>query len=398
MTQPLMISALGELVVARVPYSANETLQAFDQADVLALEYLQAEALLNTQSRVLMVNEPFGAITCGVTKAMVALDGSLPTLWSDSHIAHLGLQHNAYANQLPLAHFVPAQKTPQGPFDLVLFRLPKSHALLRDQLQRILSQLTPSALIIMPIMVKHMDKAVYQLLESLLGTVTTSLARKKARLVFAGNHGGINVASNAGSNARKNKAALKQTLKPAETSWELPSYGLFLHHFSGVFSRTKLDPGAQVLLHLFPKGPFQRIIDLGCGNGIQAIVAAKKWPQCEVIGIDESYMAVASATINATANGVAAQCAFIAGDCLTEIPSQSADLILCNPPFHQERVMGDQIAMRMFAQAAQVLTASGEFWVVGNRHLGYHAKLKRWFSRVEQVGGHPKFVVLKAQL
>ena len=393
-----MISAMGELTVARVPYSASETLQAFDQADVLALEYLQAEALLNTQSRVLMVNEPFGAITCGVTKAMVALDGSLPTLWSDSHIAHLGLQHNAYANQLPLAHFVPAQKTPQGLFDLVLFRLPKSHALLRDQLHRILPQLTPSALIIMPIMVKHMDKAVYQLLESLLGTVTTSLAHKKARLVFAGNHGGINAASNAGRIAGKNKGPLKQTLKPAETSWELPSYGLFLHHFSGVFSRTKLDPGAQVLLHLFPKGPFQRIIDLGCGNGIQAIVAAKKWPQCEVIGIDESYMAVASATINATANGVAAQCAFIAGDCLTEIPSQSADLILCNPPFHQERVMGDQIAMRMFAQAAQVLTASGEFWVVGNRHLGYHAKLKRWFSRVEQVGGHPKFVVLKAQL
>ena len=385
-----MISAMGELAVARVPYSVNETLQGFDQADVLALEYLQEEALLNTQSRVVMVNEPFGAMTCAVTKAMVALDGSLPTLWSDSHIAHLGLQHNAYANKLPLAHFVPAQKTPQGPFDLVLFRLPKSHALLRDQLQRILPQLTPSALIIMPIMVKHMDKAVYQLLESLLGTVTTSLARKKARLVFAGKPAGIN--------SGKNKAALKQTLKPVETSWELPSYGLFLHHFSGVFSRTKLDAGAQVLLHLFPKGPFQRIIDLGCGNGIQAIFAAKKWSQCEVIGIDESYMSVASATINAKANGVAAQCAFIAGDCLTEIPSQSADLILCNPPFHQERVMGDQIAMRMFAQAAQVLTANGEFWVVGNRHLGYHVKLKRWFSRIEQVGAHPKFVVLKAQL
>lgn len=385
-----MISAMGELAVARVPYSVNETLQGFDQADVLALEYLQEEALLNTQSRVVMVNEPFGAMTCAVTKAMVALDGSLPTLWSDSHIAHLGLQHNAYANKLPLAHFVPAQKTPQGPFDLVLFRLPKSHALLRDQLQRILPQLTPSALIIMPIMVKHMDTAVYQLLESLLGTVTTSLARKKARLVFAGKPAGIN--------SGKNKAALKQTLKPVETSWELPSYGLFLHHFSGVFSRTKLDAGAQVLLHLFPKGPFKKIIDLGCGNGIQAIFAAKKWPQCEVIGIDESYMSVASATINAKANGVATQCAFIAGDCLTEIPSQSADLILCNPPFHQERVMGDQIAMRMFAQAAQVLTANGEFWVVGNRHLGYHVKLKRWFSRVEQVGAHPKFVVLKAQL
>lgn len=74
------------------------------------------------------------------------------------------------------------------------------------------------------------------------------------------------------------------------------------------------------------------------------------------------------------------------------------DLILCNPPFHQERVVGDQIAMRMFAQAAKVLTPEGELWVVGNRHLGYHAKLKRWFKRVEQIGAHPKFVVLKARL
>ena len=382
MKQPLMISALGALAINRVPYARKETLQAFDQADLLALDYLQTEALLNTSCRVLIVNEPFGAMTCAVTKAMVALDGPWPTLWSDSHIAHLGLQHNAYANQLPLAHFVPAQDTPQGPFGLVILRLPKSHAMLRDQLQRMLPQLTPTALIVMPVMVKHMDNAVYQLLESLLGALTTSLARKKARLVFAVN----------------SKVALSQSPKPEKTCWELPLLGISLQHFSGVFSRTKLDPGAQVLLRQFPQGPFQRVIDLGCGNGVQAIVAAKKWPRCKVIGVDESYMSLASATINANNNGVGAQCEFIAGDCLTDMPSLSADLILCNPPFHQERVMGDQIAMRMFAQSAQALTQNGELWVVGNRHLDYHAKLKRWFSRVEQVGTHPKFVVLKARL
>ena len=37
----------------------------------------------------------------------------------------------------------------------------------------------------MPVMVKHIDNALYQLLESLLGPLTTSLARKKARLIFA---------------------------------------------------------------------------------------------------------------------------------------------------------------------------------------------------------------------
>jgi len=303
-------------------------------------------------------------------------------LWSDSHIAHRGLQYNASANGLPVAHFVQAQNTPQGPFDIVILRLPKGHALLRDQIQRMLPQLAPGALIIMPVMVKHIDNSVYQLLESLLGPLTTSLARKKARLIFA----------------IRSAVGLGPHPKAEETRWDLPSLGLSLQHYSGVFSRTKLDPGAQVLLDQFPKGPYHQVIDLGCGNGVQAIVAAKKWPQCKVIGVDESYMSVASASINAANNGVGAQCEFRANDCLADFVPQSADLILCNPPFHQERVIGDQIAMRMFAESAQLLTKEGELWVVGNRHLGYHAKLKRWFKRVEQVGAHPKFVVLKAQL
>lgn len=377
-----MISAFGELAISRVPLAKKATLNAFDQADLLALEHLKQQALLGSSSRVLLVNETFAALTCAVTQALVAAQGSVPVLWSDSHIAHLGLQHNAHANGLPMADFVQAQNTPQGPFDMVILRLPKSHALLRDQVLRMLPQLAPEALIVMPVMVKHIDNALYALLESLLGLLTTSLAHKKARLIFAVNH---------------SKGTKKQQ-KPQETFWDLPALGLSLQHFSGVFGRTKLDLGAQVLLDQFPTGPYASVIDLGCGNGVQAIAAAKKWPDSSVIGLDESYMSVASATINAGNNGVAQRCEFRANDCLTNIAAQTADLILCNPPFHQERVIGDQIAMRMFAQSAQVLTKEGELWVVGNRHLGYHAKLKRWFGRVEQVGAHPKFVVLKATL
>jgi len=33
---------------------------------------------------------------------------------------------------------------------------------------------------------------------------------------------------------------------------------------------------------------------------------------------------------------------------------------------------------------------------VGNRHLGYHVKLRDSFDRVEQLAANPKFVVLKA--
>ena len=59
-------------------------------------------------------------------------------------------------------------------------------------------------------------------------------------------------------------------------------------------------------------------------------------------------------------------------------------------------VVGDFLAWRMFLQARDALAAGGELWIVGNRHLGYHAKLKRLFRGVEQVAANPKFVILKA--
>ncbi len=377
-----MASHFGDLNICRVPLDLKQTLLAFDQGDLLALDYIHEQQLLQPHSRVLLVNEPFAAVTCGLTAAVKTLTGGVPTLWSDSHIAQQALAYNTQHNNLPLADFVPAHETPQGAFDLVVLKLPKSHRLLKDQVARLLPQLAAGTTIIMPVMVKHLDTPLFELLESLLGPLTTSLARKKARLVLA---------------AKREVGGGESP--PAQTHcWSVEGLGLTLDHYSGVFSPTRLDPGAQVLLENFPDGNYQHIIDLGCGNGVQAIMAAKKWSQSQVIGVDESFMAVASATNNALVNSVGTQCRFLTNDCLTDMDPRSADLILCNPPFHQERVVGDQIAMRMFAQAAQVLTADGELWVVGNRHLGYHAKLKRWFKQVQQIGSHPKFVVLKARL
>ena len=50
----------------------------------------------------------------------------------------------------------------------------------------------------------------------------------------------------------------------------------------------------------------------------------------------------------------------------------------------------------MFQQARAALVAGGELWVVGNRHLAYHIKLKRLFSEVHQLAATAKFVILRA--
>ena len=44
----------------------------------------------------------------------------------------------------------------------------------------------------------------------------------------------------------------------------------------------------------------------------------------------------------------------------------------------------------------RTLRRGGELWVIGNRHLGYHVKLRRLFGNSEVVASDPKFVVLKA--
>ncbi|MNP58390.1 Ribosomal RNA large subunit methyltransferase G [compost metagenome] len=119
-------------------------------------------------------------------------------------------------------------------------------------------------------------------------------------------------------------------------------------------------------------------------------------PQAEMTLVDESYMAVQSARENWHAALGERPAEIRAGDGLAEQPADSLDLVLCNPPFHQQQVVGDFLAWRMFVQARNALVTGGELWIVGNRHLGYHAKLKRLFRGVEQVAATPKFVVLRA--
>ena len=82
---------------------------------------------------------------------------------------------------------------------------------------------------------------------------------------------------------------------------------------------------------------------------------------------------------------------------ITGQEKQSLDVVLCNPPFHQQQVVGDFLAWRMFQQARDALVVGGALYIVGNRHLGYHSKLARLFRGVEQVAATPKFVILKAR-
>ena len=172
-----------------------------------------------------------------------------------------------------------------------------------------------------------------------------------------------------------------------------------LHNHANVYAREKLDIGARYFMENLPKvSAGTQVIDLGCGNGVIGLHVLSKQPQAHVHFIDESYMAIASAKLNITENlpSTIEQCQFQVNDCLTSVEGGSVDLVLCNPPFHQQTATTDHIAWQMFKDSHRVLKKGGELRIIGNRQLGYHIKLKRIFGNETLIASNDKFVTISA--
>lgn len=366
----------GRYVLKRLPPRPRELLRAWDAADEYLLQHLAGAAQPQDVSRVLIANDAFGALA-------VALNAHHPHAVSDSWLSQSATRANLVDNQLPRENvrLLNSLEVPEGSFDLVLIKVPKTLALLEDQLIRLRPRMTETTQVIVAGMIKGLSPRVWALLERLIGPTTTSRAQKKARLVFAGIDPFID---------------LPASPYPVEFGLEGTRYRISSH--ANVFSRDSLDIGTRFFLQHLPVRPEARdIVDLGCGNGVVGLMAAEKNPQARVHFVDESYMAIDSARRNfADAFGEERKAGFRVGDGLSDSSRDSCDVVLCNPPFHLHSAVGDQIALRMFRQSHRALRKGGELWVIGNRHLGYHASLKRLFAGIDLVASNRKFVVLRA--
>ena len=367
----------GHFVLQRRPLRRHELLRAWDSADTYLLS--EAAELLESHpdnaTRVLIVNDNFGALA-------VALAAWSPQAWSDSYLSQLATRDNLLANRLDAAAItqVNSLAQPAGPLDLVLIRVPKTLALLEDQLIKLKPLLKADTKVLIAGMVKALPRSVWPMLERLLGVTDTAPALKKAKLIRVTPDLSLPLPSN-----------------PYPVTYPLEGSDWCITNHANVFSRDSLDIGTRFFLqHLPLMRQAVDIIDLGCGNGVVGLQATAQHPQATVHFVDESFMAVASAQENfVRAFGATRAAIFHVGDGLESFSHASADLVLCNPPFHQQQAVGDQIAQRFFKQAHKVLKPSGEFWVVGNRHLSYHVTLKRLFGNAELVASNAKFVILK---
>ncbi|MCF7518807.1 methyltransferase [Pseudoalteromonas sp. L21] len=352
----------------------NRSLQAWDSADEYLVTYVRehhAQANL-----ILILNDSFGALACAFNQL---------TTYSvnDSYISHQATYYNLQANGLETSSLTQLNSLEALPnkVDLVILKVPRNLGYLQHQLAAISAALPKDVDIIAAGKTKDIHNSTIKAFSQFIGETSTSLAVKKSRLIIS-----------------KTSQLNKQAAFPV--SWPLEGSEFEIQNHANVFSRDSLDIGARFFFNYLPQTSKARhIIDLGCGNGVIGLMTLKRCPKAHVTFVDESYMAVESARLNIQSNlpEQLANCEFIQNDCLTDFEPQSADLVLCNPPFHQAQAVTDHIAWQMFKQAKQALKQGGELRIIGNRHLDYHEKLKRMFGNCKLLGSNKKFVVLSAK-
>lgn len=117
------------------------------------------------------------------------------------------------------------------------------------------------------------------------------------------------------------------------TMWDARQYERFANHRTRPF---------EDLLHRVPAKAPERIVDLGCGNGLATLLMAERWPDAAIVGVDSSRNMLDQAVAHDTARRVQ----WVEQDVAQWDPaSVGADLIVTNAtlqwvPGHERMIPG----------------------------------------------------------
>lgn len=366
-------------LLRRFPDVEAPSLQAWDATDELLVQRALAAGVEGAGvagAEVAVIGDEYGAITLALASAGCrgirvhqdlatgrrALAGNAAAFGLDGFVQH----------ELDRSLLAGAR--------LVLLQLPKSLAELEEIADAVARWAAPDVTLIAGGRVKHMSLAQNEVLGRSFESVQPQRAERKSRLIVA-------------SGARA---------VPAEPPYPVAMRhdGLTLVAHGGAFAGAKLDIGTRVLLEVLTDlrlpAASSTVIDLGCGTGALAAAYALDHPESRVIATDRSAAAAASARATMAANGIHDAVTVTHDDAGYEIPDQSADLILLNPPFHLGASIHTGAAIRLFDAAARLLRPGGELLTVYNSHLAYKRELTTRVGPTEQLRRTPKFTVTRS--
>jgi len=362
----------------RFPDLEADNLVAVDATDRLVLAESGPFVEAADAGQVVVVGDRYGAMALGG----VALHGARGVrVHQDSLTGEQALARNAAAagladelSQLPLTPELFTGAT------VVIGQLPKSLDALREIAQ--LAAADADVSLFLGGRVKHMTHAMNDVLRESFVDVRASLAQQKSRVLVA----------------RGPRPAVESGWQPG-TAYPLREHHLDLDLWvcahGAAFAGTKIDIGTRFLLEFLDRmrPAAGTAVDLGCGTGVLASTLARARPRLSVVATDESAAAVSSAVSTVAANGLTERVRVLRDDAMSTLPDGSADLIVCNPPFHLGTSVHSGASVKLFRAAGRVLKPDGQLWTVFNSHLPYRTQLTHAVGPTRIAGHNAKFTV-----
>lgn len=400
----------------RTPDIEAPNLFAADATDRLLLDLAAPAIAEDSPGSVVVVGDRYGGLTLGaamlgarqirVHQDSYTSELALASNWERLG-AELGLPEDSYGNRdLDASLFDRAQ--------VVLMQLPKDLRQLEHWAHLVSHYADPSVQVFAGGRVKHMTRAMNDVLARFFGSVTASLARQKSRVLIAADPlpfdegvvadterecegGGEPEAGNA---AQSRESHLSEHYDPDLDLWVCST--------PGSFASGKVDIGTRFLIPFLedrvnlPEGPEVAelvAVDLGCGTGLLTATLLRAHPDYHVIATDRSAAAAASTRATIRRNGLdkfGGRVEIRRDHGLSQQPDTSVDLVVCNPPFHSEAAITTAASDAMFIEAARVLKPGGVMLTVFNSHLPHRRALERMVGPTVQQGRNAKFTVTRS--
>lgn len=362
----------------RFPDIEAPNLVAVDASDRLILDEAAELIAASEPGTVVVINDHHGALTLGA----VALHGARDVrVHQDMLTGERALDNNAADAGLTgtYRHLSLVPELVDGA-RVVLVQLPRGLDALEEIAQLIAAHAHPDVQVIAGGRVKHMSRGMNDVLGRSFATVAATLGRQKSRAL---------VASGPTPTPSGESTFPKRSVDDER--------GLWIVAHGAAFAGPQVDIGSRYLLTFLDRmSPSAAdAIDLGCGTGVLAVELASARPELTVTAIDASDAAVRSAVATAEANHLAERVDVVRQDGLSERPPASADLIVCNPPFHVGATLAPDAALRMIRGAAKVLRDGGELWTVFNSRLAHAGALRRMVGPTEIMGDNDTFTVTR---
>lgn len=155
-----------------------------------------------------------------------------------------------------------------------------------------------------------------------------------------------------------------------------------LYSKPGLFGWNKIDRGSALLSqqfadHLPAEGA--HVVDLGCGYGYLCAQLALRG-QYHFTATDNNAAALLACGKNFREQGIAGS--VIPSDAGADLDTDSADFLICNPPFHQGFQVEGDLTDRFLSQSARILKSSGRALFVVNEFIPLARKGKAYFADV----------------